>query len=69
MASLLEYLVVVQKGKPRQEPASYLERLWLRALTPEAGYLGLDPSSTLPTLYLGQSPCSLHLVSSSVKRE
>lgn len=68
MASLLEYMVVVQKGKPRQGPASYLERLWLRALTPGAGHLGLDPSSTFPTLYRGQSPCSLHLVSSSVKR-
>lgn len=27
--------------------AFYLERVWLRALTLEPGYLGSDPSSTL----------------------
>ena len=62
MASLLDYMVVVEKGKSRQRPASYLERLWLRAPAPEPGYLGLDPSSTLPTLHFGQSTCCLHRV-------
>ena len=58
MASLLDYMVVVEKGKWRQRPASYPERLWLRALAPGPGFGSqlYSSHSSLWTKYLLSAP-------------